>query len=131
MDNQEEYPNLSRAELIKLARDSCSKNLGPVNRNSKEYGLAKQKEQHYYDGRAYDLSGKLSEIPPVSIKFFLIRVICALMIFLTVLLIDKLDINFGSVNSDYIRKCVSSNQEIEDAERIVVSFFEDFVKADE
>jgi hypothetical protein len=142
MDNQEEFSTLSRADLIKLARESCTKNLSSRNFNSRNLAsrnlsssnldsmYRNSKDKRLY-GNTYTMTGKKFELPPFSIKFFVIRLLCALMIFLTVLMIDKMNINLKVVNSENIKNCVASNQEIENAEELVVSFFEDFVKAEE
>ncbi len=131
MDNQEEYASLSRADFIKLARESCSKNLGPVSRNNKESNLFRQKEQRGYESKSYGTTNSGFEIPPVTIKIFLIRFICALMIFLTVLIIDKMDLNHKVLNSEYFQKSLASNQRLEDAEEAVVSLISDIVKVEE
>lgn len=131
MDNQEEYAALSRADFIKLARESCSKNLSPVSRSNKESNLFRQKEYRGYENKSYGASNSGFDIPPVTIKLFLIRFICALMIFLTILIIDKLDLNHKTVNSEYFQECLASNQGIKDAEEAVASFISDFVKIEE
>ncbi len=123
MDNQEEYSVPSRAEFIKLARESCTKNLSSVNGNSKNQPSLRYKEPN----KNNELSLWKQELPAISIKLFLIRTICAAMLFLTVLFIDKMDIKWKSLNSEFIQECISSNQVIENAEEVVASFFEKYV----
>lgn len=123
MDNQEEYSVPSRAEFIKLARESCTKNLSSVNCNSKNQPSLRYKEPN----KNNELSLWKQELPTISIKLFLIRTICAVMLFLTVLFIDKMDIKWKSLSSEFIQECISSNQGIENAEEVVASFFEKYV----
>lgn len=127
MDNQEEYSVPSRAEFIKLARESCTKNLSSVNWNSNNQPSPRYKEPN----KNNELGLWKQELPTISIKLFLIRTICAFMLFLTVLLIDKMDIKWKLLNSEFIQECISSNQGIENAEEVFASFFEKYVDTEE
>jgi len=129
MDNQEEYSVSTRAEFIKLARESCAKNLSSMNRNSKNQTLSKSKELSTKN--PFTITGSGLDMPAMTIKTFLIRTICALMLFLTVLLIDKMDIKLKVLNSNIIQESVSSNQGIDDAETFFVSFLEKIMKTDD
>lgn len=133
MENQEEYSVPSRAELIKLARESCTKNLSSANSNNKNQNSSQYKAQNKSKNQGvarqsdssnlHTISGRV-ELPTMNLKLFIIRMICAVMIFLTVLIIDKLDIKFQELSSDLIEKCISTNQGMEDAEEFFVSCFE-------
>jgi hypothetical protein len=141
MDNQEGYPVPSRAEVIKLARESCAKNLSSANWSSKNQSTNKNKDQNKLDrmglwkqigtNNSMTSSENRSDISTIPIRLFMIRAICAFMLFLTVLLIDKFDVKIKVVNSKFIQEMVSSNQKIDDAEEFFVSFFEELVEADE
>lgn len=125
MDNQEQYYNPSREELIRAARESCTKNLNSVNGNHRNYNSLKYKESindNKKDGKSIS-SG-------IGIKYFAIRTIFAIAIFLTVFAIDKLGINLYTVNSDFISNCISTNQGIEEAQDYVVSVFENIVNSE-
>ena len=134
MDNQEKYSVPSRAEVIKIARDSCSRNLSSVNKNNKNQIVNKNKDQSMMD--RFDFEKQTGAKTPFSlntmtVKFLLIRVICAFVLFLAVLLIDKFDVKINAVNSEFVQELVSTNKGIEDAENFVVSFFEQFAKEEE
>ncbi len=89
------------------------------NKNARFNLFGKRESTDYYDFTQgeFDLSNG-------SMKVFLIKTICAFMLFLTVLLIDKLNIEFKGISSDSIEKLVSSNEFIEDAEDFLVSLFD-------
>lgn len=138
MDNQEQFTVPSRAEYIRLARESCSKNLSSTHGNSKNQGLYKMKENEKIDKVKlwnHDKVGSITENQTLftlsSGKIILIRTICALLLFLSVFLIDHFDINMKKLNSKFIQESIMSNQTVEDAENFFVSVFQNFVKADE
>ena len=141
MDNQEKYSVPSRAEVIKIARDSCTRNLSSVNKNNKNQNMFKNKDQSIMDKYElenqtgvkahFTLPGNGLAMNSMTVKFFLIRLICAFMLFLTVLLIDKFDVKLKAINSEYVQELVSTNQGIEAAQDYVVSFFEQFAKEEE
>lgn len=141
MDNQEKYSVPSRAEVIKIARDSCTRNLSSVNKNNKNQNVIKNKDLSMMDRfelekqtgvkTPFALSGDGLAMSSMTVKLFLIRVICAFVLFLTVLLIDKFDVKLKAVNSEFVQELVSTNKGIEDAQDYVVSFFEQFAKEEE
>ncbi len=138
MDNQEHLPVLSRDEYIRLARESCTRNLSYTNGATKNYGTYKNlKSENPKLWNRADVKNRFSmgrtglNIPAINLKSFLIRIICALMLFLTIFIIDKFGVKLKAFNSKYIQEMVSSNKSIEDAENFFVSLFEDFVKTEE
>lgn len=132
MDHQEDFSVPSRAEYIKLARESCTKNFntpGINNKgNSKIKGEYKNTKLNFFRKRDttdyYDYTHGEFDLSNSSMKVFLIKTICAFMLFLTVLLIDKLNIEFKGISSYSIENLVSSNGLIEDAENFLVSLFD-------
>lgn len=132
MDHQEDFSVPSRAEYIKLARESCTRNFNSPGSNSKNntkmkgenkntrFNLFGKRETTDY----YDFTQGEFDLSNGSMKVFLIKTICAFMLFLTVLLIDKLKIEFKGISSNSIENLVSSNEFIEDAENFLVSLFD-------
>ncbi|WP_313128729.1 hypothetical protein [Anaerocolumna sp.] len=132
MDHQEDFSMPSRAEYIKLARESCTRNLNAPSLNSKNnnkmkdenkdlrFNFLKKKDTSDY----YDFSQGEFDIPNSTMRIFIIRAICAFMLFLTVFVIDKLKIEFKGISSNTIKESVSSNQGMEDAENFFVSLFD-------
>lgn len=132
MDNQEDFSVPSRAEYIKLARESCTRNFNTPGGNSKNNAKMKDENNNtrhnlfskkdttdYYDYTQGDF-----DISNGSMKVFLIKTICAFMLLFTVLIIDKLNIEYKGISSNAIKNLVSSNAFIEDAENFFVSLFE-------
>jgi hypothetical protein len=138
MDNQEQFSVPSRAEYIKLARESCNKNFTTTLGNSKnqkqKYTETKLPVKSSWDqiSNSYDstIPSKGFNLSNMSIKILLVRTVLALLLFLTVLLFDKLDLSVKTLNSGYIEKMVTSNQTIEEAENYFVNLFEKFVKSE-
>ena len=132
---------LSRDEYIRMARESCNRNLSYGGSNVKNHGINKNKgygnteKIRTWDDtdsrKRYNLGEYGLNMTTINLKSFLIRTICALVLFLAVFLIDKFDIKVTTFNTKYIEDMVSSNQSIEQAEDYFVSLFEQFVKTEE
>jgi hypothetical protein len=135
MENQEEYYSPSRSELIKIARESCNRNMNTANWNNKErnYNAYKIKNNSTgkYDTKFSTAADRQPILTGVSLKLFILRIVCAAVILTTILLIDKFDWNLYNVNSDFIYKCVTTNVSIDEAENFVVSIYEDLIKTGE
>lgn len=139
MDNQEHLQAVSRDEYIRLARESCTRNLSP-NGSNRNHGGNKNKgyintdkmktwdkAEDYHKSDFADTGIKMA---PITIKSLLIRVICAMLLFLTIFIIDKFDVKIKTFDSNYIKELVSSNQTIDEAEHFFVSLYEKIVKTD-
>lgn len=98
---------LNRADYIKLARDNCNKNMNSINHNNVK--VMQETVQ-----------------APSSIRRFLTRCVCALLILLAVIIFDKINIQFKTGNSEIIENWINSSQGIEDAENFFVSLYERF-----
>ena len=139
MDNQEQLQALSRDEYIRIARESCTRNLG-YNGGTKNHGKMNKGYAYTEKIRPWDQSepSHRSElvdshftIAPFKVKSLLIRLICALVLFLSIFLFDKFDLKVKTFNSKNIQEMVSSNQSIDEAETFFVNLFEQFVKSEE
>ena len=135
MENQEELMDYSRAEYIRHARESCTRNLGSSHsgKNNNQYKEL-QKEQKralsaYAKTDTYQtLPGEDFAMPVFHYKSILIRVICCALIFLSVFIIDKFDISVKKFSSDTVKEYISSNEGIEEAQNFFVSIYEKVVK---
>lgn len=105
--SRENITVLNRADYIKLARDNCNKNINGVNHNS-----IKAAEQSVQETS--------------SLRRFLTRCVCALLILVAVIIFDKINIQFKTENSKTIESWITSSQGIEDAENFFVSLYEKF-----
>lgn len=138
MDNQEQFPGLSRDEYIRLARESCTRNLS-YGGNPKNHGGNKNKGFNNTEkfkvqagmGHKFNVAGEGFHVSSFKIKSFLIRVICAMVLFLAIFLFDKFDVKIKTFNSQNIKEMVSSNQSIDDAESFFVNLFEQFANSAE
>ena len=139
MDNQEQLQALSRDEYIRIARESCTRNLG-YNGGSKNHngkmnkGYANAEKIRPWDQSVPSHRPELTDsfvLAPFKVKSLLIRLICALVLFLSVFLFDKFDLKVKTFNSKNIQEMVSSSQSIDDAENFFVNLFEQFVKSED
>lgn len=123
-DRQTDSIALSRDEYIRMARESCVKNLHPD-------GGTNKNELHKKNARNYDFY-KNSElfsgmnIKSTGMRSLLIRTICVLVLFLSILMVDKLKISVNTFNSDFIKNAIVSNEGVEKAEDFFVSVLKQF-----
>lgn len=125
MEKQEEFMVPNRAEYIRLARESCSRNQS-VNINGKAKNAYRNKEM-FMAG-----DGNLSEAEYIGtgqsngMKIFLIRLICASLLFLAVFLMDQFNFHIKQVNVSMIEKQVSNTMEVKEAQDFFVSVWDKF-----
>jgi hypothetical protein len=130
--SQEAYQMPSRAEYIRIARESCSRNLG-LNHGGKNHS-AKEKDKYPYPLAAgQDIIGSKTAAKSASIinvKVLLIRIICAAFLFLTVFLMDTFEVSYKSFSSNYIKELVTTNRGVEEAQDFIVAIFENLTNAE-
>lgn len=137
MDNQEQIANLSRDEYIRLARESCTRNLD-YNSNMRNYGGYKNRRynnrEKFSSWNTKAMKAQSADSPYTvstsKVKSFLIRLICAFVLFLTIYIIDIFEIKILTFNSKTIEEMVTTNQGIEDAEAFFVKLFEQLANAE-
>lgn len=127
MDKQEDFIIPNRSEYIKLARESCTKNQSG-NLNGKIHTAYKNKEkfmrEEFYpvgDDAPVDRTGQT-----LNVKLFLVRLICASLLFLTIILMDQFDFNIKEVNVKQIEELVSDNVGVDEAQNFFVTFLDKF-----
>lgn len=129
VDVDHSYPTVSRAEYIKQAREACLRQLSTmqnsrqlelyqaeaveehVESKKKPMGLLHEKEKE--EDTVYELA---------SFRSLLIRTVCAIVIFASVFLVDKLKISFGGFSYEIVREYVIGNNQLEKLESFLVSF---------
>lgn len=117
MDKQDDLLMPNRAEYIKLARESCSRNQSG-GMNGKVHGAYKIKEKILSeDGTPIHTEG-------INVKIFLIRLICASLLFLSILLMDQFDFKIKQVTVSQVESLVADSIGIEDAQNFFVSFLD-------
>ncbi|WP_033166228.1 hypothetical protein [Clostridium sp. KNHs205] len=125
MDKQEEFMIPNRAEYIKLARESCSRNQSG-NLNGKVHTAYKNKEklmrEEFYPAGVDVPTDRPGQT--VNMKLFLVRLICACLLFLTVILMDQFDFSIKEVNVKQIEELVSDNVGVEEAQNFFVTFLD-------
>lgn len=120
---------VNRQELIRMARESCEGNLkssgnGRFSQGLSMKGASKKKAAIANSPKANSLrvgnttTMSALEKKQLAIKFMLIRTICASVIFLAIVAIDKFDFTYETFNSDMIIESVKSNHMYDKAEKI-------------
>ena len=120
---------VNRQELIRMARESCEGNLkssgnGRFSQGLSMKGASKKKAAIAKSPKANSLrignttTMSALEKKQLAIKFMLIRTICASVIFLAIVAIDKFDFTYETFNSDMIIESVKSNHMYDKAEKI-------------
>lgn len=101
---------MSRAEYIRQAREACHKQL---NLDPKEVKGGRYREEPNENISSHELA---------SYHGLILRSLCAIVIFIIIFAIDKLDIKVGSFSSEYIEDFVTTNKTLEYLENLVVTW---------
>lgn len=99
----------NRSELIKRARDSCARGFDGPNTypaNSKAF----RSTRNYNTKQGNEI---------YKIKFFVIRIVIAIVILLSIIFIDKMKITYDNFNSAQISNMLHSNHLYEQAKKYV------------
>lgn len=131
---KDERPRLSRAEYILQAREACLRQMNTFNTTSRlsdmyvvdekpgksSYRSNKRNEMDrlFYDGsEAEDLPDEIA-----SYKSLIIRTVCAVVIFISIFIIDKVKLDWGAFSYESIRQYVTGNNQLKVLEDILVSW---------
>lgn len=126
-------PKLTRAEYIRQAREACLKAMSSQNSSGKALeniahgdpqeipGLPKKKRtgMDLLFG-AEDEEASLQEV--ASYRSLIIRTVCAVVLFLTVFLIDKFKVNWGDFSYELVREYVTGKDHLKELESLIVSW---------
>ncbi len=106
--NSEE--NISRAELIRSARESCSQNLI----NTKHSSLPLVYKGNYSDGIM-----KTPENKKIKEFFMYTRILLAIGIFIAIVAVDKFNFKIQGLDSNKINQTISYNLTVDDINKFV------------
>ncbi len=139
--------SISRAEYIRQARESCLRQLSEVQSTARAYdsyylepisknavapdtGQVRPKGL-FRDGYGYvgketediGLNEEGSMKEQAAFRFLVIRMVCAIVIFLAVFMIDRFDLRIGAFNSDKIQEYVTGKDNLKELEAKLVTLF--------
>ncbi|HKL80743.1 MAG TPA: hypothetical protein VJ888_09960 [Mobilitalea sp.] len=126
------YPQLSRAEYIRQAREACLKqmNLAPSGGRSFEDRGEEDSTSHSEQALKKKVKGmKLlredvgddEAYEEASFRALIIRTVCAIVIFMSVFVIDKFDVKLGNFSNQTIQEFVTGKDSITELEDMIVS----------
>lgn len=128
------FPQLSRAEYIRQAREACLRQMTSVQigsrgvedytDNSEAYHsslptIKKSKSINLFQNSAEE------ENSPQEIAAFrslIIRTVCAIVLFISVFVIDKLEVKWGDFSNKTVQEYVTGIDQLEDLETLIVSW---------
>lgn len=133
-EHREERPVMSRAEYIRLAREACLRQLYTLESSSglsNNYISNEEVHNSVFGKKKKDKiarlfqEGKDTETIPeeiASYKSLLIRTVCALVIFLSIFIMDKIKVKWGNFSYETIRHYVTGYNQLEKIEEIIISW---------
>ncbi|MDF2908652.1 MAG: putative rane protein [Herbinix sp.] len=139
-----EYHNpaipVSRAEYIRQARESCLRQLSTMQSTARAY------DSYYLDTALQNAEVEQSKKPRTNqlfhegsemgrdeealleiaaFRFLIVRMVCALVIFLSIFLIDKFDFSIGEFSSTKIEEYVSGKDNMKQLEKFVITLLKE------
>ncbi|MBP1754904.1 MAG: putative rane protein [Firmicutes bacterium] len=132
---------VSRSEYIRQARESCLRQLSTMQSSASAYDSyyldnaiqnAKQETNKkarpynslFHDGNeAATAEDNRKEI--AAFRFLVVRMVCAIVLFLSIFLIDKFDIKVGSFNSDKVQEYVTGKDNLKQLEEFVITLLKE------
>lgn len=103
----------NRSELIRKARESCTRGMNDTNPYSSKLS---------YNRRASSNETTLTGDVNLKVKFFLIRMVVALVLLTAVVIADQMKLSYEDMNSNQIINLIRSNRLYEQAKEYVNDF---------
>lgn len=130
---REEGTRLSRAELIIQAREACMRQMTSLESSGRlydSYGGAPDTINSSYGRKRTNRVDRLFNEDDVeaqpeelaSYKSLIIRTVCAVVIFLSIFIIDKIKVDWGAFSYETIRQYVTGNNQLRVLEELLVSW---------
>lgn len=130
---QEDKPVLSRAEYIRLAREACLRQLYSAESSAgsgDNYAGQDEIYNPFFGKKRKEKVAKLfqdgtEDVLPdeiASYKSLIIRTVCALVIFLSIFIIDKVKLKWGNFSYETIRHYVTGYNQLDEIEEKIVSW---------
>ncbi len=131
---------VSRAEYIRQARESCLRQLSTVQSTARAY------DSYYLDSALQNADAEQNKKSNVNrlfhegtemgkdedslqeiaaFRFLIVRLVCALVIFLSIFLIDKFDFSIGEFSSSEIEEYVSGKDNMKQLENYVITLLKE------
>ncbi len=127
---------VSRAEYIRQARESCLRQLSTMQSTARAY------DSYYLDSALQNAQIEQDKKPRmhrlfhegtemgndeeamqeiIAFRFLIIRLVCAIILFLSIFLIDKFDFHIGEFSSAKIEEYVSGKDSMKELEDFVIT----------
>jgi hypothetical protein len=131
---------LSRAEYIRQARESCLRQMSALQSGTATYnniypdadpqsaellGRRKAKVMKLFHEDAGNEKMHREENTPqeiASFRFLVVRTVCAVLLFLTIFILNKFDITIGVLTPDVVKEYVTGNDTLQEIENIMVTW---------
>ncbi len=134
--------SISRAEYIRQAREACLRQLSAVQSTARAYdsyyldtlpqtlepveaGKAKPLTLFHHGAQPQGNDDAESQQEIMAFRLLVLRMVCAIVIFLSVFLIDRFDLKLGRVSSDSIQEYVTGKDAFEALENKFVAWLRD------
>lgn len=138
-----EYHNpaipVSRAEYIRQAREACLRQLSTMQSTARAYdsyyldsalqnveteqGKKSGSSRLFQEGTDMGREESLQEI--AAFRFLVIRMVCAMVLFLSIFLIDKFNVRIGEFSSARIEEYVSGKDSMKELEEFVINLLKE------
>lgn len=141
--------SISRAEYIRQAREACLRQLSEVQSTARAYdsyyleplsantvapeaGQARHKGL-FRDGFGYvgnkavdiELEEELTGKEQAAFRFLIIRMVCAIVLFLMIFAFDKLNVKIGAFTPDKIQEYVTGKDNLKELEEMFVTWMKE------
>lgn len=133
-ESDEGGPRLSRAEYIRQAREACLRQMNglDVSGRASDFYLGDEDSIHSFGGRKRKdkaaglfYEGNTEESSPeemASFRSLIIRTVCAVVLFISIFIIDKIKVDWGAFSYETIRQYVTGNNQLKALEEIILSW---------
>lgn len=131
---KEEATRLSRAEYIRLAREACLRQLNAIDTSGKIFeNTGSQDDIHnpWLGRKKKDKVTKLfsegreeeeTQYDLASYRSLIIRTVCAIVVFLSIFIIDKIKLSWGNFSYETIKNYITGNNQLKVLEDLIVSW---------
>ncbi len=141
--------SISRAEYIRQAREACLRQLSEVQSTARAYdsyyleplprnadvseGGQVRTKGLFRDGYGYtgnkaedmELNEEVTSKEQAAFRFLMIRMVCAVVLFLTIFLVDRFDLKIGAFTPDKIQEYVTGKDNLKDLEEMLVTWLKE------
>ncbi len=131
---------VSRSEYIRQARESCLRQLSTMQSSARAYDSyyldnaiqnagqepnRKTKPNRLFQDGAGIATEEENQREIASFRFLVMRMVCALLLFLSIFLIDKFDVKIGNLSPGTIQEYVTGKDSLKELEEFVVTLLKE------